>query len=101
MAAISSTTGVTAAPPRKASKNPKEPSRGVDLDVIAVASVASGPSGLVQKVVADDGPGQGSCPPIARNRWFLSTDSPHPRTTVVRLPLPSAHRDTRVRPSKS
>jgi hypothetical protein len=38
----------------EASKNPKEPSRGVDLDVIAVTSFASGPSGLRRKLRAPE-----------------------------------------------
>jgi len=33
---------------REAMKDPEKPSRGVDLDVIAVASVAADPSGLNQ-----------------------------------------------------
>src|SRR4051812_27091329 len=100
MAAISSTIGVTATL-RRASKNPKEPSRGVDLDVIAVASVASGPSGLVHKVVARDGPGQRH---LSTNWSKAQWTFHHPSTSAshrVRTTLPFARPDRRARPNKS
>src|SRR3954466_13644557 len=101
MAAISSRIGVTAATQHRASKNPKEPSRGVDLDVIAVASVASGPSGLVRKVVANDRRGQGR---LSTNLWRSEKSVHHFSTSAahaLRPPRPSWRRDTRERLSTS
>src|SRR3954452_21717083 len=83
----------------RASKNPKEPSRGVDLDVIAVASVASGPSGLVQKVEAVALAGQ----PMLSTNSAGSALSVHRFSTIagheVRPPRQFVHRGRREHPS--